>query len=81
MSGFSADVSSPIQESLFALDDTSDVTNPQEAETTQRSRRSLLTATDALKERFGEDAIQFGYELKVSDNTTGTSSKNPSDYK
>lgn len=81
VSGFSADVSSPIQESLFALDDTSDVTNPQEAETTQRSRRSLLTATDALKERFGEDAIQFGYELKVSDNTTGTSSKNPSDYK
>lgn len=44
-------------------------------------RRKLLAATDALKDRFGESAVRFGHELRNEGNTTGSASKNPSDYK
>lgn len=44
-------------------------------------RRGLLTATDLVKDRFGETAVRFGHELRNQGNTTGTSSKNPADYK
>lgn len=44
-------------------------------------RRGLLTATDLVKDRFGESAVRFGHELRNLGNTTGTSSKNPADYK
>ena len=42
---------------------------------------SLLAATDALKNKFGESAVRFGRELRNERNTTGSSSKNPADYK
>ena len=38
-------------------------------------------ATDAVKDRFGEAAVRFGHELRNEENTTGSSSKNPADYK
>ncbi len=44
-------------------------------------RKRLLSATDALKDRFGESAVRFGHELRNEGNTTGSGSKNPSDYK
>lgn len=44
-------------------------------------RHNLLDATDTLKNKFGEDAIVFGAKFKTSENNTGSSSKNPSDYK
>ncbi len=44
-------------------------------------RRGLLTATDLVKDRFGEGAVRFGHELRNADNTTGTSAKNPADYR
>ncbi len=44
-------------------------------------RRGLLAATDALKDRFGESAVRFGHELRNESNTTGSSTKNPADYK
>lgn len=44
-------------------------------------RHSLLSAFDTMKDRFGEDAIRFGSELGIHGNTTGSSSKNPADYK
>ena len=44
-------------------------------------RRSLLAATDALQERFGDGTVRFGFELRQSGNTTGSSSKNVEDYK
>lgn len=44
-------------------------------------RRGLLHATDALKERFGEDAVVFGSEFRSAGNTTGTASKHPADYR
>ena len=46
-----------------------------------KKRRGLLTATDLVKDRFGESAVHFGHELRNVGNTTGTSAKNPADYK
>lgn len=37
--------------------------------------------TDALQERFGDGTVRFGFELRQSGNTTGSSSKNVEDYK
>lgn len=48
---------------------------------TRKKRRSLLAATDALQERFGDGTVRFGFELRQSGNTTGSSSKNVEDYK
>lgn len=44
-------------------------------------RRGIMTAADMVKERFGESALRFGRELRLGGNTTGSSSKNPADYK
>ena len=44
-------------------------------------RRDLLRATDALRDRFGDDTVRFGFELRNAGNTTGSSSKNVEDYK
>ncbi len=40
-------------------------------------RKGLLAATDALKDRFGEDAVIFGSALRIQGNDTGSSSKHP----
>ena len=47
----------------------------------ERKRRGLIEATDLVKDRFGEAAVRFGHELRNEENTTGSSSKNPADYK
>lgn len=44
-------------------------------------RRRLIDATDILKDKFGEGAVVFGHELRNAGNTTGSSSKNPADYR
>lgn len=44
-------------------------------------RSALLGATDKVKERFGEEMLIYGRELRLKDQGTGTSSKNPADYK
>lgn len=44
-------------------------------------RRQLLNATDILKDKFGESAVVMGSEFKTRGKGTGSSSKNPSDYK
>ena len=43
--------------------------------------RMLAQATDKVRDRFGEKAVSFGRELRTGRNTTGSSSKNPADYK
>ena len=45
------------------------------------SLRDLMAATDKVKERFGEGAVRYGREFRLDGNTTGSSSKNPADYK
>lgn len=41
----------------------------------------LLEANDLIAKRFGENAVRFGHELKTYADTTGSSAKNPEDYK
>ena len=56
---------------------------PEDAAAQVRAKRlrGLVEATDAVRERFGEDAIGYGRELRMGGNTTGSASKNPADYK
>ncbi len=44
-------------------------------------RGRLLKATDIVRDRFGEHAVSYGRELRTAKNTTGSSAKNPADYK
>ena len=46
----------------------------------QRHARELASATDIVRNRFGEAAVYFGRDLHVKENTTGTAAKNPEDY-
>ncbi|MEG2948168.1 MAG: DNA polymerase IV [Raoultibacter sp.] len=46
-----------------------------------KKRAGLLEATDKVKNRFGERALQFGRELRNQENTTGSAAKNPADYR
>ncbi|WP_281508239.1 DNA polymerase IV [Parvibacter caecicola] len=64
--------------SLF--DEVGDTPEAESALRDQRNHR-LLEAADALKERFGEKAVRFGSDLSLEGKGTGSSSKNPSDYK
>lgn len=45
------------------------------------ARRRLIDAFDSLKDRFGEDVVIYGGELRGRGNTTGTASKNPADFR
>ena len=76
------DGTAAVQEQLFDVKEVA----PAQGDATPRikdtaKRRGLLTATDQVKDRFGESAVRFGHELRNAGNTTGTSSKNPADYK
>ena len=44
-------------------------------------RRGLISATDKIRDRFGEDAVHFGREAHSLGHSTGSSAKNPEDYK
>ena len=79
VTGFDTAKDEPEQLSLF--DDTTEVKADVAAESETARRRGLMSATDKVKERFGESAVRFGRELRLSGNTTGSSSKNPADYK
>lgn len=70
------------QGALFDLDeDHAPVGAPAPLIADEAKRRGLIDAKDALKDRFGEDAVRFGHELRSATNLTGSSSKNPADYK
>ena len=62
------------QLSLFGQDEEPTVTKT-------RSRKDLQAATDKVKERFGEGAVRYGRELRLGNAGTGTTAKNPADYK
>lgn len=87
LSGFSEEEDSGYeQESLFDAT-LFDVLSEDEPEVAvplvegDEKRRNLLQATDALKDRFGEDAVHFGHHFHNKGNNTGSSSKNPADYR
>ncbi len=71
-----------VQESLFALEDvapTEEDVAPVIAD--ERKREGLMSATDKVRDRFGDGLLQFGRELRSKQNLTGSSSKNVEDYK
>lgn len=53
----------------------------EDAAEPEGGHRDLLTAADRVKERFGEGALRFGRELRLRGADTGSSAKNPADYK
>lgn len=71
------------QESLFSDEQLSDgsLTKASSLAEDNERRRGLIEATDRVKDRFGEDALRYGRELRRAHNTTGSASKNPADYK
>ncbi len=80
MSGFSEE--GVVQESLFDVAEAAPSADDVEPVVRdERKRRGLIEATDLVKDRFGEAAVRFGHELRNEKNTTGSSSKNPADYK
>ena len=80
MSGFAEE--GAVQESLFDVAEAAPSADDVEPVVRdERKRRGLIEATDFVKDRFGEAAVRFGHELRNEGNTTGSSSKNPADYK
>lgn len=78
--GVSGFESEPVQESLF------DTLKDSEEEygtliDHAKDHEALLRVGDSIAEKFGENALRFGHELKTYRNTTGSSSKNPEDYR
>lgn len=70
------------QESLFDItDEESSCAEVLPVIKDANKRRDLLDATDMVKNRFGEEALHFGRELRNRENTTGSAAKNPADYK
>lgn len=45
-----------------------------------REHEALLSATDRIKDRFGENSLSFGHDLRHRNNLTGSAAKNPADY-
>lgn len=77
MTGFNAEEA--MQNRLFEVAERGK--GPEKPSLSDKKRQSLLNATDALKDRFGETAVRFGHEIRSSRNTTGSAAKNPADYK
>jgi DNA polymerase-4 len=46
-----------------------------------QNRRSLIEATDRVKDRFGERAVGYGREMRFRDRDTGTIAQKKDDYK
>lgn len=73
----------PAQARLFEDDNLgiSEETTASPLMSSTKDTAELLAASDRIAERFGEDALRFGHELRSYRNTTGSSAKNPEDYK
>lgn len=69
----------PVQASLF--ENGPSLKNESPLITNAKKNKKLLETTDAIAEKFGEDLVQFGHEIRIKGGTTGSSSKNPHDYK
>lgn len=81
VSGFTEQVPTP--ETLFDLPPDEELENdtPKPLIEDANKRSGLLNATDKVRNKFGESAVQFGHEIKTRQRSTGSGSKNPSDYK
>lgn len=45
-----------------------------------KTAAALSKATDSVRDRFGEEAVLYGREIRTKQNLTGSSAKNPGDY-
>ncbi len=80
--GVSGFESEPVQESLFDdLFGTSAEAEESPLIANAAKNEKLLQVGDAIAQRFGEDAVRFGHEIRSYQDTTGSSAKNPEDYK
>lgn len=71
----------PVQESLFNDEDPAEATAQSPLVRHAKENERLLKANDLIAERFGEGAVRFGHEIRSYQDTTGSSAKNPEDYK
>lgn len=62
---------------LFSMDDEGEVETTPEAP--RRSKRDLSREVDAIRDRFGDDALMFGRELRFRGRSTGTAPMNKDD--
>lgn len=69
--------SRPMQGTLFELDAPEKPTPSIDAQ----KRAGLIAATDKIRDRFGERAVNFGRENATWGRATGSGAKNPEDYK
>ncbi|MDR0350317.1 MAG: DNA polymerase IV, partial [Coriobacteriales bacterium] len=72
--------SRPEQLSLFETP-APDATSPAKGQRRGRNKRSLIEATDRVKDRFGEGAVSYGREMRFFDRDTGTIAQKKDDYK
>ncbi|WP_350455066.1 DNA polymerase IV [Slackia heliotrinireducens] len=81
VTGFDAD--DLVQDSLFDASEYDDAPPkpPSRHVMSKEQGEHLASATDLVKNRFGEGALVFGRDLKMRSNTTGTAAKNPEDYR
>lgn len=81
--GVSGFESEPVQETLF---DIAPITEANDHSTDSplirnaEANKKLLEANDLIAQKFGENAVRFGHELRTYQETTGSSAKNPEDY-
>ena len=70
------------QEQLFdLLEENPFEEEPAQMTLSEEQRDGLKSATDRVRDRFGETAVMFGREIRTNKNLTGSASKNPADYK
>lgn len=72
-SGFDGEEGAYVQDSLFE--------EPPSADGDDDRHARLISATDRIRDRFGERAVNYGRESATLGFTTGTGAKNPEDYK
>lgn len=68
----------PVQESLFGDEIPSQVSTKEQASLPQldkKSQTSLLQARDAIADKFGDDILHFGHEIRSYNNVTGSSTR------
>lgn len=75
-SGFEEEKGS-VQEALFQMPADDQVEQDAPLIEDAQKRRGLIRATDALKDRFGEDAVFFGSALRNRGNGTGSAAQHP----
>lgn len=82
--GVSGFESEPVQETLFdiaPITEVNDHSTDSPLIRNAKANKKLLEANDLIAQRFGENAVRFGHELRTYQETTGSSAKNPEDYK